>query len=298
MSRGLFTYDVTSNCTVISSGNTRKLNIYSSGSSTGSGFSFVEGNVGIGTNNPTTPLHVIGNATIIGDINATTITGTLSTAAQPTITSVGTLTSLNVSGGIAGTLSTAAQPTITSVGTLTSLNVSGSISAPYIERNPAVYNYQLSTAQTITPSTINGLIYSSTPYSNGSINTGNSPLTYNETNGYFTNSSTTKTITCLVIYVTAFTTPGTNTSDGFFYGWVNSPASTGGSDPRYGHCKMYLPLASVISSITASTVIILEPSETFNIIMYVTGTGSAVSLMAGSPTTSTTDGSYVIVTVL
>ena len=48
---------------------------------------------------------------------------TLTTAAQPNITSVGTLTGLTVSGNIAGTLTTAAQTNITSLGTLTALNV-------------------------------------------------------------------------------------------------------------------------------------------------------------------------------
>jgi hypothetical protein len=71
-------------------------------------------------------------------LSATTISGTLSTAAQPNITSVGTLSSLGVSGTVTtntlvsntmqGTLSTAAQPIITSVGTLTGLLVNGSIS--------------------------------------------------------------------------------------------------------------------------------------------------------------------------
>ena len=74
----------------------------------------------------------------------TNIGGTLTTAAQPAITSVGTLTSLAVTGGITaatmaattgtftnigGTLTTAAQPAITSVGTLTSLAVSGGVTA-------------------------------------------------------------------------------------------------------------------------------------------------------------------------
>ncbi len=75
----------------------------------------------------------LGAATVV----ATTLTGTLSTAAQPNITSVGTLTSLsvtgNISGGnvsgtlIAGTLTTAAQPNVTSVGTLTSLSATGNV---------------------------------------------------------------------------------------------------------------------------------------------------------------------------
>jgi len=73
----------------------------------------------------------------------TNLTGTLQTATQPNITSVGTLTGLtmggdiamgthNISGGgtatfttLAGTLSTAAQPNVTSLGTLTGLTVNG-----------------------------------------------------------------------------------------------------------------------------------------------------------------------------
>ncbi|GMF49653.1 unnamed protein product [Phytophthora fragariaefolia] len=86
----------------------------------------------------------------IASLSATSLTGTLQTAAQPNITSVGTLTSLALSGGIsgvtivsggvgiggqlsastiAGTIQTAAQPNITSIGTLASLSVSGSLSA-------------------------------------------------------------------------------------------------------------------------------------------------------------------------
>ncbi len=54
--------------------------------------------------------------------------GTIQTAAQPNITSLGTLTSLNVSGTVTsslfnGTIQTAAQPNITSLGTLTSLSI-------------------------------------------------------------------------------------------------------------------------------------------------------------------------------
>jgi hypothetical protein len=67
------------------------------------------------------------------------LAGTLSTAAQPNVTSVGTLSSLTVSGGITGDVLgdvtgdltgdvlTAAQTNITSVGTLSSLAVSGDL---------------------------------------------------------------------------------------------------------------------------------------------------------------------------
>ena len=76
--------------------------------------------VGIGTASPSVALDVVGAITATGNI-----TGTLATAAQPNITSVGTLTGLTVSGNIAGTLTTAAQTNITSVGTLTSFSSTG-----------------------------------------------------------------------------------------------------------------------------------------------------------------------------
>jgi hypothetical protein len=115
---------------------------------------------------------VTGTANIVAinstDITATgNITGNLTTAAQPNITSVGTLGSLNVTGNItggnvsgagaglsaltganvtgtvanatsattAGTVTTAAQPNITSVGTLTSITSSGNITGVYILGN-------------------------------------------------------------------------------------------------------------------------------------------------------------------
>ena len=90
----------------------------------------------------TSSVIVSGNlvANLTGNVsgNATTA-GTVTTAAQPNITSTGTLTSLSVSGNLvanltgnvsgnattAGTVITAAQPNITSTGTLVSLSVSG-----------------------------------------------------------------------------------------------------------------------------------------------------------------------------
>ena len=79
-------------------------------------------------------LSVVNNTTVGGSVSATTLTGTLSTAAQPNITSVGTLGSLAVTGAVTagslgGTISTAAQPSITSVGTLGSLAVTGAVTA-------------------------------------------------------------------------------------------------------------------------------------------------------------------------
>jgi len=80
-----------------------------------------------------------GNVTAT-DVSGTTLGGTLTTASQPNVTSVGTLSSLAVTGTttsgniyansgtvganlLAGTLTTAAQPNVTSVGNLTSLTI-------------------------------------------------------------------------------------------------------------------------------------------------------------------------------
>ena len=52
-----------------------------------------------------------------------------SSVVNSSLTSVGTLTSLTVSGSITGTLATAAQPNVTSVGTLTDLTVTGTATA-------------------------------------------------------------------------------------------------------------------------------------------------------------------------
>jgi len=88
-------------------------------------------------------LSAIAGANVTGQVGNALVAGTVYTAAQPNITSVGTLTSLDVTGNLSagnanlgnlaianfvqGTLTTAAQPNITSVGNLSSLNVTGNI---------------------------------------------------------------------------------------------------------------------------------------------------------------------------
>jgi hypothetical protein len=109
--------------------------------------------------NKDTNLLTIANLTVVENLTATVSSavtaGTVTTAAQPNITSVGTLSNLNVTNTVAANLFTgsganltnlpaanlvgsvplaqavtnAAQPNITSVGTLTSLTSSGNISA-------------------------------------------------------------------------------------------------------------------------------------------------------------------------
>ena len=92
------------------------------------------------TSTTTGTLVITGGLGVSGSLYATSLSGTLLIAAQPNITSVGTLTGLTMggvlamgtnnitgTGNIGGTLSTVAQPNITSVGTLTSLAITGSL---------------------------------------------------------------------------------------------------------------------------------------------------------------------------
>ena len=102
-------------------------------------------NTGVFTGNGS-GLSAIAGANVTGQVANALVAGTVYTAAQPNITSVGTLSSLAVTGNatagnvyansgtigaslLTGTLTTAAQPNITSTGTLTSLTVTGNASA-------------------------------------------------------------------------------------------------------------------------------------------------------------------------
>jgi len=109
-----------------------------------------------------TTANAVAGANVSGTVSAATTAGTVTTAAQGNITSVGTLTSLAVTGNIsagnvsattftgalsgaatsattAGTVTTAAQGNITSVGTLTGLGVNGTITAVNITANTGVF---------------------------------------------------------------------------------------------------------------------------------------------------------------
>ena len=105
----------------------------------------------------TAPL-VVTSTTQVANLNVATagVAGTVTTNAQPNITSVGTLTSLVVTGNITsgnvyansgtigaglltGTLTTAAQPNITSTGTLTSLTVTANVTTGGIKTDNYYY---------------------------------------------------------------------------------------------------------------------------------------------------------------
>jgi hypothetical protein len=104
---------------------------------------------------------------VSGNVVAGNLVGTLRTAAQPFITSVGQLTGLTVGGNttinsltvtntvaatnLRGTLTTASQPNITSVGTLGSLQVSGNAQVGNVSTNAI-------SATAITASTVSGTL--------------------------------------------------------------------------------------------------------------------------------------------
>lgn len=112
----------------ITANNTNITGVYTGN---GSGLSQITGSNVVGA---------VANATYSLSANSATFAGTVTTAAQPNITSVGNLTALTISGNasagnintgiltattLGGTLSTAAQPSITSVGNLSTLTVTG-----------------------------------------------------------------------------------------------------------------------------------------------------------------------------
>lgn len=140
------------------------------------GFTFTSGSGLDVPGNVVVTSNVFANS---GTVRGSLLTGTLTTAAQPNITSVGTLTSLAVTGNVTsgnvyansgtvgaanltGTLTTAAQPNITSVGTLTSLAVTGNITSGNVFANSGtvrattLYGTALTTGANSTAGSITG----------------------------------------------------------------------------------------------------------------------------------------------
>ena len=142
-----------------------------------------------------------GNAQLGNLASATYFSGTLTTAAQPNITSIGTLSTLGVTGNItsgnanlgnlvsanylAGVLTTASQPNITSVGTLISLAVTGNVTSGNVYANSGTIGASLLTGTLTTASQPNitsvGSLTSLTVL--GSANVGSANITANLTSG-------------------------------------------------------------------------------------------------------------------
>ena len=131
-------------------------------------------------------LSAIAGANVTGQVGNALVAGTVYTNAQPNITSVGTLTSLDVSGDgvfgnvyansgtigaslLTGTLTTAAQPNVTSLGSLTALTVTGNVDAGNVVTNAIT---GATTGVTITATGTNQNI-NLVPTGTGTVNVGN-----------------------------------------------------------------------------------------------------------------------------
>lgn len=130
--------------------------------------------------------------TVAGDVTGALASNVLTVnlkATQTTITTVGTLGSLSVTGNItagnlqatalAGTLSTASQPNITTVGTLGSLAVTGAVTAGTVAaefRNFRETAATLTYASTITPNVAEASIQTVTLTGNVTFNAFTSPV--------------------------------------------------------------------------------------------------------------------------
>jgi hypothetical protein len=107
--------------------------------------------------NITGTANISGNANV-GNIGASSGVFTSNVAAGNVYANSGTIgASL-----LAGTLTTAAQPNITSVGTLTSLNSSGTITAPAFTANTGVFTGNGSGLSAITGANVTGVVASAT----------------------------------------------------------------------------------------------------------------------------------------
>lgn len=127
-------------------------NVLSTGSNTTDGT--ITGNWTLSAGSLINGLSGISGGNIVGQVGNALVASTVYTNAQPNITSVGTLSSLAVTGNanvgnigaaagvfttVAGSLTTASQSNITSVGTLTSLGVNGTVTAVNITANTGVF---------------------------------------------------------------------------------------------------------------------------------------------------------------
>ena len=153
----------------------------------------------VGMNLVYTSMSTVAGANVTGQVANSLVAGTVYTNAQPNITSVGTLTSLSVSGNVtgsyfsgngslltsiaganvtgqvanslvSGTVYTNAQPNITSLGTLTSLSIAGLLSESFGTKTGA-------TGTVAHDVTANNTFYHTSPAANFTANFTNVPTT-------------------------------------------------------------------------------------------------------------------------
>ena len=249
--------------------------------------SLIVGNISPGSANVTI---TNGNVIATNLVSATILSGTLTTNAQPNITSIGTLSSLTVSGNanvgniggnngvfttVAGTLSTAAQPNITSLGTLTGLGVNGNITAANITANTGVFTGNGSGLTNLVGANVSGTVANAT-YA----------LTSNTSNTV-TNSSQpniTSLGTLSSLNVTSNIVGGYFIGDG---GGLSNLSVSGGTQIINGQTNVSIPVANgnVTFNINgqSNSVVISEADAIFNIDIHANGqVGSFDHIQANS----------------
>jgi hypothetical protein len=202
----------------------------------------------------------IQGANVVGVVSAASVAGTVTTNAQPNITSVGTLTSLHVGGlisasgavtasGFTGPILTNAQPNITSVGTLSNLNVAGNIRA-----NTVVANGVQLYANTIATSSANLIIdplNDSNPLTGNAIVLGNLSITGNLT---YVDVSTAITSNLVWAAAVSATTGLQADGGGLTVGNVNTPIASWTYDNTANAWLSNIGISSV-GSVSASAFI-------------------------------------------
>ncbi len=158
----------------------------------------------------------IGNASGLSQIPGANVTGTVANATYATN---------------AGTVTTAAQPNITSVGTLTSLGVSGNITAPNIVANTGIFSGNGSGLSAITAANIIGTVGNA----NYALNAGNANSAANATHAVTANTvvnasqpNITSVGTLTSLAVTGNISAG-NVSATTFTGTLSGAATTAGT---------------------------------------------------------------------
>ena len=132
----------------------------------------------VGANaNVTGNLNVTANANVTGNIH---LTGTAFVGANANVT--GNVNANNVSATLlTGTLTTAAQPNVTSLGTLTGLNVNGNVTAANITANTGVFTGNGSGLTALNASNISTGTLEQARLANASVTLGNTTLTLGAT---------------------------------------------------------------------------------------------------------------------
>jgi hypothetical protein len=206
------------------------------------------GNTGFTFNKTSGNVAIPGALSVVGNISGDKITGTLTTANQPNITEIGTLSYLIVNGNInagnisgnvmtansfvgngsslsglaganvsgqvsnalvAGTVYTAAQPNITSVGTLTSLGVNGNITGSNIVANTGAFYGNGSGITSLNATQITTGTLAQARLANASVTLGNTALTLGATVTTITGLASVTSTTFVGSLTGAATTAGT-----------------------------------------------------------------------------------------